>query len=499
MQDLYDELWGKQLSVIEPRTFSIPQPQRGLCPGYMVDLKEIKAEAFLDPEFAKGKEEQVFQVLKVRSELPCGMNQLLVRQEFEAIKCELVEVELEKWTDVNPETRMPAVGFNLDYQIAGQPGSGAYDSKGSKTDADSLFDLPNNQKKALWILMDEKLEDAGWNDKGHSCLAKPKPPTARQIAMLFTTFTCLGPIPRTCLESISMRNDNAYNRDLKTYLGHVDHEIDTFILQGGYLMVEGTVHQEASHRIAIMDPSNDGLSVFEKAHRKSQLNCFELYKQLTCQDPLQSAAAWFFEGYAHDWFGKGRSFEADKLPVKNNNTHLTFTTNRSKSFNYFTNTDDLAKQVRVKGGQGIERDAIGKYFLPYNTNFESVDELVFSALDTLILLQIIIANSHPIRLHGVKSLYESLPATIKNIHIVFVIPQDHISKYVSAQSAPEAGDVKPGATDLMINQFRLVLTEETIQSMAIIGHFKVWDWGRDADENSSRDYDGGDTAMGGTQ
>ncbi|RPA94350.1 hypothetical protein L873DRAFT_1814513, partial [Choiromyces venosus 120613-1] len=56
MQDLYDELWGKQLRVIEPRTFSIAQPQHDLRPRYMVDLKGIGDEPFPDPEFAKGKE-----------------------------------------------------------------------------------------------------------------------------------------------------------------------------------------------------------------------------------------------------------------------------------------------------------------------------------------------------------------------------------------------------------------------------------------------------------
>ncbi|RPA90239.1 hypothetical protein L873DRAFT_1795603 [Choiromyces venosus 120613-1] len=290
-----------QLSVIEPRTFSIPQPQHGLHPGYMVDLKELDDEAFTDPEFEEGNEEQVFQVLK---------------------------------TNIEPETEMLVMELNLDYQIAGQPGSD------SETDTCSLFHLPKDQKKVLWILMDEKLEHPRWNEKGHGwfvvlaalpakiqgsrqwqknrkvgshymsnwewgeivaafSLAKPEPPTPRQMAMLFTTFTCLGPIARTCLESISVMSDDDYNHNLKTYLGHVDREIDTFIWQEGYLMVEGTIHQEGSHKIAIIDPSDVGWSyearittrwiahkVFEKAHRKSQLNCFELYKYLTCQDPL---------------------------------------------------------------------------------------------------------------------------------------------------------------------------------------------------------------------
>ncbi|RPB01931.1 hypothetical protein L873DRAFT_1842102 [Choiromyces venosus 120613-1] len=396
MQDLYDKLWGKQLRVIEPCTFSIPHPQHGLRPEYMVDFKVIGDEWFQDLEFEKGKED---------------------------------------------------------------------DSHGRKTDVNSLFDLPDHQKEELWILTDEALEDAGWNDKGHSwfvvlaaspakirglwqwekdrkvgsrymsnwgwgeivaafSLEMPKPPTPRQMAMLFTTFPCLGPIARTCLESIFMMSDDDYNHDLKTYLGEIDREIDTFILQGGYLT---------------------------------------LYKYLTCQDPLRSAGSWFFEGYAHDWFGKDRSFEADKLLIKDNNTHLKFMTYWSKSLNYFTNANNLATQVRVKGSQEI------------------------NDLDTLILLQITIAKSYDIQLCRVKKLCESLPATIKNIHIVFVIPEDRISEYSSAQSAPEARDVKPNATDLLVNQFRLVLTEEVIHLMTVGGSFKVWDGGRGADESGSRD------------
>ncbi|RPB03463.1 hypothetical protein L873DRAFT_1860351 [Choiromyces venosus 120613-1] len=534
MQDLYDELWGKHFH-----------------PGYKVNLNETGDKTFPDLEFAKGKKEQVFNILKVRSKLPCGMNQLLVCQEFEMIKHKLLE------------TGIPVRNLNLDCKIASQPSSGKsfflsyllvlrilagqptifrrndshyylFDSNshGSKTDANSLFDLSQDQKRVLWILTDGVLEGEGWNDKGHSwfgvlavspknlrgsrkwvkdrnvgsrnmrkwewdeivaafSLESSEPPTPCQISMLFTTFTCLGPIARTCLQSISLRDAKAYNRSLKMYLDKVDDEIDTFIVQGGFQTVDSSIHQHASHMIAIIDPSDDRLSckaqitsrwiahkVFEKAQIKSQLNCFELYKYLTHQDPLRSAAGWFFEGYTHDWFGKGGSFEADELLIKDNNTPpLKFKTNESKSLNYFMDANNLATQVRVEGGQGVEQDAIGKYFLPYNANFESVDGLVFSDLDTLILLQITIAKSHDIKLCRVKKLCKSLPATIKNIHIVFIIPEDYISEYLSIQSVPEASDVKPRATDLTINQFRLVLTEEIMQLMAVDGPFKVRDGG----------------------
>ncbi|KAG0640763.1 hypothetical protein HOY80DRAFT_1021683 [Tuber brumale] len=188
--------------------------------------------------------------------------------------------------------------------------------------------------------------------------------------------------------------------------------------------------------MAIMEPSRNrhyysariasryiAYKVYEKTQMESQLRCFELYNQLACQGQLRSAAGWIFEAYAHDWLRNGGSFEADALPIEDHNTSpLEFTIFQSESLNYFTDANNLATQVRVEGSRGIEPEVIGKYFLPYNANFESVDGLVFSALDTLILLQITMAKSHDIKLRGLQKLCQSLPDTIKNIQIVFVIP-----------------------------------------------------------------------------
>ena len=308
-------------------------------------------------------------------------------------------------------------------------------------------------------------------------------------------------------------NDSAYIRTLEHFLDELDREINTFITQGGFLTVESSVHQHASHRMAIMVPSRNRLSynvriatrwiahkVFEKAQAMSQMRCFELYNQLARQNSLRTAAGWIFEAYAHDWFRKGGSFEAHQLPIKDNKTPpLEFATHRSESLNYFTDAKNLATQVRLKGGRGIEEDAVGKYFLPYNANFESVDGLVFSASETLILLQITVAKSHDIKPGGVKRLCESLPATIKNIHIVFVIPEDRINEYACTQKVPKATDVKSGATGLTITQFRLVLTEEIMRSMAVDGRFEEQDEDGDGDESGGGDSDGGDTVMGGAQ
>lgn len=62
----------------------------------------------------------------------------------------------------------------------------------------------------------------------------------------------------------------------------------------------------------------------------------------------------------------------------------------------------------------------------------------------------------------IRSLLAGLPATIKNICIVFVAPGDRARSYANCQSVPDAralglaGEVK---------QFRLVFTDHDIQSV----------------------------------
>lgn len=39
---------------------------------------------------------------------------------------------------------------------------------GTKTDAETLFDIAENEKRHLWILTDEVIEDPGWFQRQHS-------------------------------------------------------------------------------------------------------------------------------------------------------------------------------------------------------------------------------------------------------------------------------------------------------------------------------------------
>ena len=129
MENLYNELWRKNLeNIIEDHSFAIYRPQHPGRPGYKIELKATGEDTILVPGTKFSKIEKVFKVLKIESKLPCGINRLLVRPEFEATESALTKVELDKWTDIDLETGLPANYVKLDFSIGGQPGSGELSS-----------------------------------------------------------------------------------------------------------------------------------------------------------------------------------------------------------------------------------------------------------------------------------------------------------------------------------------------------------------------------------
>ncbi|KAG0640154.1 hypothetical protein HOY80DRAFT_33374 [Tuber brumale] len=128
-----------------------------------------------------------------------------------------------------------------------------------------------------------------------------------------------------------------------------------------------------------------------------------------CQPTLESAAGWFFGGYAHDWFLLGGNFEADDTISPSE-----FNTARAISGipNYYTTPGNLADQVRATGGCGINPVTTQRYFLPYSWNYPSAGGLLFGDVKTLLLLQITLAKQYGIGSPGVTELLKSLPKTI---------------------------------------------------------------------------------------
>lgn len=180
------------------------------------------------------------------------------------------------------------------------------------------------------------------------------------------------------------------------------------------------------------------------------------------------SAGWFFESYAHDWFRRGGKFKADEIPITNrDHPPLKFEIQESEESNYFADPRELASRVRVGGdGHGIDAHNLGKYFQPYAKTQESFDGLVFEKVDTLILLQCTMAERHEVKAYGVQSLLGALSATIKNVCIVFVVPNDCAGNYANSQKVPDADGLGLQPERVIIKQFRLVFPDEDMQSLA---------------------------------
>ncbi|KAG0644904.1 hypothetical protein HOY80DRAFT_1068324, partial [Tuber brumale] len=80
----------------------------------------------------------------------------------------------------------------------------------------------------------------------------------------------------------------------------------------------------------------------------------------------------------------------------------------------------------------IYSSIIRTYYIRYSCIFESIDGLVFTTPDTIVLFEITLAKGHEIKEHGLTSLLQLLLTTIRNIPLVFIIPENytqHCSKY----------------------------------------------------------------------
>jgi len=316
-------------------------------------------------------------------------------------------------------------------------------------------------------------------------------------------------VARICLESIDVTSDESFDYTMDIYLGEVDREIEKFIAKGGRETMENTVHQESSHRMALMEPTKNGLSyharictrwmvyrVYEKALQRSQHDCFELFQHLSRQPGLRSSAGFFFEGYAHDWLGLGGKFQADEIPIHDSPClplEFQIMKARSSKPNYFTTAQGLATQVRAINGYGIEPAAVTNYFLPISKNYESVDALVFSDQRTLVLLQITLAKQHSIRPHGIQELLKWLPKTIRNLHLVFVIPETRQSDYARGQKIPDKAALTPYNSNIAIHQWRLVFSDHDMGTVALRGRFEM----QEEDEDEDKEDEDEDEDMGG--
>jgi len=119
MEALYDELWVRQIYVIREFTVEVPYPHYGVRPGYRITLEKTSPL----PDIVTRRIQQVFKMLVVSVDLPCGVRRLLVRDEYEDMQAMLHSKVVEKWATVGHDGR-PSTFEHLDYKVSGQPGSG---------------------------------------------------------------------------------------------------------------------------------------------------------------------------------------------------------------------------------------------------------------------------------------------------------------------------------------------------------------------------------------
>ncbi|CUS09017.1 unnamed protein product [Tuber aestivum] len=77
------------------------------------------------------------------------------------------------------------------------------------------------------------------------------------------------------------------------------------------------------------------------------------------------------------------------------------------------------------------------------------------------------ALSHEIKVDGVRAVLLALPKTIKNVFVVFTVPEDRVDNYKLPQKAPADEDLTFGTYKYTVQQFRLVFSNRDLLSIAV--------------------------------
>ena len=332
-------------------------------------------------------------------------------------------------------------------------------------------------------------------------------PRATEVAMLYATFSCFGPSPKTCLAIIPKPSDERFDRVLEDYLRYLDTDIGCVARIDHTCSLEHIVSKYDPSRSLLMHPSETCKSFTVQvatrliAHRmvaatkeESRRIFYKLFQHLSRQPILPISATWFFEAYAHDWFRSGGEFGADELPVGGTNSQMRFYTDVQTQLNYFTDPRNLAAQVQDElGGGGTHASQIGKYFQPFGKSQESFDGVVFNHTEEVIILRFTMAPTHMTKLLGIEVFLDSMPTAIKTVHIVFVVPED------CARNCPNEQVIQDFATfgwGGKIKQWQLVFPDADIENVVIAGWRRV---SRQASRESSASEWGSGGLCGGSE
>jgi hypothetical protein len=148
----------------------------------------------------------------------------------------------------------------------------------------------------------------------------------------------------------------------------------------------------------------------------------------------------------HLVFERGGRFEATHI---GGSTAITFQMD-DKPYRTFDKVSDLGIILRKESGsRSINPDIIGVYFRPQEGNLNSVSSFVVTKSPTtsepvLVLFQMTISSSHPVKSHVLASIWEVMPTDLKRTPpiLVFVVPDD-VAQEFSRQTIVASDDTPP--------------------------------------------------------
>jgi hypothetical protein len=153
-----------------------------------------------------------------------------------------------------------------------------------------------------------------------------------------------------------------------------------------------------------------------------------MYEFLLRHADTKTSAGWIFDARMHLVFQGGGSFEATKLGGP---TAITIDIG-TKPCREFSRVAGLGSLLRRKSGSPrIKPEIIGVYFKPQHRNFCAVDSFAIIKVATtnkpvLVLFQMTVSTQHPVKAHGLASIWAEIPAELKKTPpmLVFVVPAD---------------------------------------------------------------------------
>jgi hypothetical protein len=169
-----------------------------------------------------------------------------------------------------------------------------------------------------------------------------------------------------------------------------------------------------------------------------------MYEFLLRQAETKTSAGWIFEARMHLVFQRGGPFEATKL---GGSTTITVDIGR-KPYKDFSRVSGLGSLLRKESGSpSIDPDIIGVYFQPQHCNFGAVGSFVITTVATtneplLVLFQMKVSTSHPVKAHGLASIWAEIPAELKATPpiLVFVVPVDAANTFSRQKIVPSDSD-----------------------------------------------------------